>query len=103
LVLLDKASLEVVKVVAMDGCDSIEYLYAFREGVFDSVLVCSKEGNMFGYCINEEKQALRKVDIKHKLSALKAIYPIDDHHCAAFTRGTILIYNSDFSIIQKVV
>jgi hypothetical protein len=43
------------------------------------------------------------VDIKHKLSAVKAIYPIDNHHVAAFTRGTILIYNSDFSVLQKVV
>lgn len=34
---------------------------------------------------------------------MKAIYPIDNHHCAAFTRGTILIYNSDFSVLQKAV
>ncbi len=46
---------------------------------------------------------MHKVDMRHKLSAIKAIYPIDNHHCAAFTRGTILIYNSDFSVLQKVV
>lgn len=46
---------------------------------------------------------MRKVEIKHKLSGVKAIYPIDHHHCAVFTRGTILIYNEDFTILQKVI
>jgi hypothetical protein len=93
----------VVKVVAIDGFDSIEYLYAFKEGELDSVVLCSKEGNLIKYSLQEEKQALRKVDIRHKLSSVKAIYPIDNHHCAAFTRGTILIYNSDFTVLQKVI
>lgn len=55
LVLLDRASLEVLKVVAVEGFESIEYLYAFREGGLESVLVCSREGNMLRYCVEEEK------------------------------------------------
>lgn len=40
---------------------------------------------------------LEKIEIKHKLNGVKAIYPILDLHFAVFTRGTILIYNHDFS------
>jgi hypothetical protein len=55
LVLLHRPSLDVVKVLAVDGFDTIEYLYAFKEGLLDSVLMCSKEGNMLRYCVQEEK------------------------------------------------
>lgn len=41
--------------------------------------------------------------MKHKLSAVKAIYSIDNMHCAVFTRGTMIIYNSDFNKVEKLI
>ena len=41
--------------------------------------------------------------MKHKLGGIKAIYPIRNVHFAVFTRGTILIYNHDFTLLQKNV
>ncbi len=51
LVLLDRASLEVVRVVAMEGFETIEYLYVFQEGGLDNVVVCSREGSLVRYCV----------------------------------------------------
>jgi hypothetical protein len=67
------------------------------------VVLCNKDGNLLKYSFDEEKPAFHKIEIRHKLSAIKAIYLIDHRHCAIFTRGTILIYNNDFTVLEKVV
>lgn len=41
--------------------------------------------------------------MKHKLSAVKAIYSIDNMHCAVFTRGTMIIYSSNFNKVEKLI
>lgn len=67
------------------------------------MILCSKEGILMKYCLVGEKEGVEKVDMRHRVSPIKAIYPIDQHHCAVFTRGTILLYNQDFSLCEKVV
>jgi hypothetical protein len=66
-------------------------------------VLCSKEG-VFGKCrLEEEKGILEKIEMRHKLNGVKAIYAIKEMHFAVFTRGTVLIYNQDFSQLQKQV
>lgn len=100
---MHRDTLEVIRVLAVEGFESVEYIYPYKEGQSDMVILCNKDGNLLKYSANEENHAFHKVDIKHKLSAIKAIFSIDGHYFAVFTRGTILIYNNDFTILEKVV
>lgn len=68
------------------------------------VILCSKDGYFAKYSFGEVlDNRLEKIEIRHKLSGVKAIYSIRNHHFAVFTRGTILLYNQDFTKLEKVV
>ena len=101
---ISKLGFGVCKIIKVESFETIEYIYLYKDGGEQFAVVCNNDGNMMKYVLNEEVNAFHKIEVKYKLSSIKAIYGIDHHHhCLVFTRGTILIFNRDFSKLQKFI
>ena len=101
---LDRETLRPLQATKLDGFASVEYLHAYEETGENVAVVCNRDGAMVKVYLGQPQMPLLPISHKIKPSPVKAIYRLNQSHCAVvFTRGTLLIYDANFNQLLKNV